>query len=175
VIERLDAGEITEEEAVDLAREAVLRTLTAAPKSRRELEQSLARKGYPDQVAGQVLDRLAKVGLINDADYADLIVRTRHSERGLSRRAIAVELRRRGIDADQAAAALDQIDDNSERQAARALAEKLVTKNRHCDKDVQVRRAVSALARRGYSPSLAYDAVKQALETQEMPEWDGAG
>ncbi len=43
-----------------------------------------------------ILDRFEEVGLVDDAQYAEMIVRTRHAERGLSRRAISTELRRRG-------------------------------------------------------------------------------
>ncbi|MCL1871472.1 MAG: recombination regulator RecX [Promicromonosporaceae bacterium] len=175
VAERLEEGELSADEAVDLARETVLRTLTAAPKSRRELEQSLARKGYPEHVAAQVLDRLDEVGLVDDAGYAQMVVRTRHAERGLARRAIAVELRRRGIDDDTAADALDQVDDEDERAAAERLAHKLVARTRGLDRDARVRRAASALARKGYGPGLAFAAVKGALaaegeDTDDLPE-----
>ncbi len=77
-------------------------------------------------MVGPVLDRFDEVGLVDDASYAEMIVRTRHAERGLSRRAIAVELRRRGIDEDVAADALEQVDGDDERQAALVLARKLM-------------------------------------------------
>ena len=175
VTERIEAGELTSEEAVDLAREAVLRILTAAPKSRRELEQSLARKGYPEHVVAPVLDRFDEVGLVDDAEYAQMVVRTRHSERGLARRAIAMELRRRGIDDDTAGEALEQVDDEDERAAAERLAHKLVARTRGLDRDARVRRAASALARKGYGPGLAFAAVKDALaaegeETDDLPD-----
>ncbi len=175
VAERLDGGELTTEEAVELARETVLRILTAAPKSRRELEQSLARKGYPEHVATAVLDRFDEVGLIDDAEYAQMVVRTRHSERGLARRAIAVELRRRGIDDDTAGEALQQVDDEDEAAAAQRLAHKLVARTRGLERDARVRRAASALARKGYGPGLAFAAVKEALaaegeETDDLPD-----
>ncbi|WP_344250956.1 regulatory protein RecX [Isoptericola hypogeus] len=163
VAERLDAGEIGLEEAGELARESVLRTLTAAPKSRVELAQSLARKGYPEAVVGPLLDRFDEVGLVDDAAYADMLVRTRHAERGLSRRAIAVELRRRGIDDDTAADALEQVDGDDEREAALALARKHVARTSGLDRDVRVRRAVGSLGRKGYAPGVAFGAVRDAL------------
>ncbi len=175
VAEKLEEGSLTTEEAVELARETVLRILTAAPKSRRELEQSLGRKGYPEHVVTPVLDRFDEVGLVDDAGYAEMVVRTRHAERGLARRAIAVELRRRGIDDETAVDALDQIDDEDEREAAQRLAHKLVARTRGQERDARVRRAASALARKGYSPGLAFAVVKDALaaegeETEDLPE-----
>lgn len=163
VAERLEAGELSVEDATEKTREALLRTLTAAPKSRAELEQSLARRGYPDAVVGPVLDRFDEVGLVDDASYAEMIVRTRHAERGLSRRAIAVELRRRGIDEDVAADALEQVDGDDERQAALVLARKHVARTRGLERDVRLRRAVGSLGRKGYPPGAAFGAVRDAL------------
>ncbi|MEU2199358.1 regulatory protein RecX [Isoptericola sp. NPDC019482] len=163
VAERLEAGELTVEDATEKARETLLRVLTAAPKSRAELEQSLARKGYPESVVGPVLDRFDEVGLVDDAAYADMLVRTRHAERGLSRRALAMELRRRGIAEDTAADALEQVDPDDERAAALALARKHVARTRGLDRDVRVRRAVGALGRKGYAPGVSFGAVRDAL------------
>lgn len=172
VAERLEAGEISRDEAAEKAREVVLRILTAAQRSRRELEQSLARKGYPEDVVVQVLDRFDEVGLVDDATYAETIVRTRHAERGLARRGIAAELRRRGIDEDTAVEALDQLDPDDERVAGAKLATKLVTRTRSLDRQVRVRRAVGSLARKGYAPGLAFELVRDALaaEGEEMDE-----
>ncbi|WP_307864835.1 regulatory protein RecX [Myceligenerans salitolerans] len=174
VAERLDAGEITHEEALDSAREALLRILTAAQKSRHELEQSLARKGYPESVVTPLLERFDEVGLVDDAAYAGTIVRTRHGERGLARRAISAELRRRGIDEETAVEALDQIDADDERAAGARLAEKLIARTRGRERDVRIRRAVSSLARKGYAPGLAFELVRDALaadgeETDDLP------
>jgi regulatory protein len=172
VAERLEADELTLDDATEKAREAVLRVLTAAPKSRAELEQSLARKGYPEAVVGPVLDRFVEVGLVDDAAYAEMIVRTRHAERGLSRRALAMELRRRGIDEDTAAAALEQVDGDDEREAALQLARKHVARTRGRDRDVRVRRAVGALGRKGYAPGVAFGAVRDALAEEGETDLD---
>jgi regulatory protein len=140
--------------------------LTAAPKSRSELERSLARKGYPEHVVTPLLDRFNDVGLVDDASYAELIVRTRHSERGLARRAIAMELRRRGIDEETASQALEQVDRDDERGAAAELARKHVARTRGLEQQVRIRRAVGAIARKGHSPGVALEAVREALAAE---------
>lgn len=144
----------------------MLRILTAAPRSRHELERSLARKGYPEHVATAVLDRMDAVGLVDDTSYAELIVRTRQAERGLARRAIAVELRRRGLDDDVAADALAQVDEDAERERGAELARRHVARTRGLDRDVRVRRAVGSLARKGYAPGLAFGLVRDALAAE---------
>ncbi|MCL2595490.1 MAG: RecX family transcriptional regulator [Promicromonosporaceae bacterium] len=176
--ERLEAGEITVYEATELTREAVLNSLTASAKSRHELAQSLARRGFPESAALTVLDRFEEVGLIDDAGYADTLVRTRHAERGLARRAIGQELRRRGIDDEVAAEALAQVDDADEQESAARLAEKLIARSCGQAREARIRKAASALARKGYSPGLAFAAVKNALsaegeETNDLDIADG--
>ena len=171
VAERLDTGELSVEEAVELAREAVLRSLTAAPKSRAELARSLARKGFPEHVVDPVLDRFEEVGLVDDAEYAAMIVRTRHTERGQARRAISAELHRRGVEPETAAEALEQIDVDDERGAAAELARKHVARTRGLDRDKRLRRAVGSLSRKGHNPSVAFAAVKEALAAEgEEPD-----
>ena len=95
----------------------------------------MARKDVPDSVAEKVLDRFTEVGLIDDAEFARMLVRTRHAERGLSRRAIAVELRRKGIDDELAGAALEEVDSDDEEAAARALVRRKLaaTSSGHAD------------------------------------------
>ena len=115
------AAQDVEPDQESVARAIALRLLTSSARSRSQLADAMARKDVPDDVAQRVLDRFTEVGLIDDAEYARMVVRTRHAERGLSRRAIAVELRRRGIDDELAGEALEQVDSDDEETAAREL------------------------------------------------------
>ncbi len=88
----------------------MLTALTAAPRSRAQLETKLAAKGAPADVAARVLDRFEEVGLIDDAEFARSLVRTRQASRGLAGRALRQELRRNGVDDEVATAALAELD-----------------------------------------------------------------
>jgi len=167
-----------------VARAIVLRLLTGAPRSRAQLAEALARKDVPDEVAARLLDRFTEVGLIDDAEYARMVVRSRHAERGLSRRALAGELRRRGIDEPTAADALGQVDDEGEVAAAGRLVERTLARTRGLDPQVRMRRTLAALGRRGYPPGLVGRLVREALagegatveDAPPPPEdqiWDG--
>ncbi|ALR14211.1 recombinase RecX [Mycobacteroides saopaulense] len=113
------------------------------------------------------MDRLAAAGLINDADFATQWVRSRHTYSGKGKRALAAELRTKGVSAENAAAALAQIDADSERSRAEELvAKKLRTENLDDGGGRAARRLVAMLARRGYGQSLAYDVVKIALASE---------
>ena len=124
---------------------------------------AMTRKGYPPEVLEPLLERFEEVGLIDDAEYAGMIVRTRHGERGLSRRAIAQELRRKGIDDETATGALDQVDDDDENDAARDLVRRRLARTTGLDREVRMRRVVGMLARKGYSPGLALSLVREEL------------
>lgn len=146
-----------------VARAIVLRLLTGAPRSRAQLAAAVARRGVPDEVATRVLDRFTEVGLIDDAEYACMLVRSRHTERGLSRRALAVDLRRRGIGDETAQAALTQVADEDEEAAARRLVERKLAATRGLDPQSRVRRTYGALGRKGYPPGLVARLVREAL------------
>lgn len=119
----------------------------------------MAKRDVPEDVAARVLDRFTEVGLIDDAEYARMLVRSRQESRGLARRALAVELRRKGIDGETAAEALGQVDDESEQASARDLLRRRW--RRGVDPDVQARRLLAMLARKGYPSGLSHRLVAE--------------
>ncbi len=145
------------------ARNVCLRLLTARPRSRAELAGALARKGVADEVAARVLDRLGEVGLVDDAAYADLVVRSGHRHRSMGRRALSAELRRRGVDDDTVGEAVATIDPSEEEQTARQLVERKLRAMSGLDDATRVRRLAGMLARRGYPQGMAYRVVREAL------------
>jgi regulatory protein len=150
------------------ARSLCLRLLTARARTRAELEGQLTKRGYPEDISAKVLDRLAQVGLIDDADFAEQWVRSRRVNAGKGKRALAAELRNKGVDNDVIDAALADIDADAERQRAEQLVrDKLRREKLGEDDDTKVaRRLVGMLARRGYSQSMAFDVVKVALASE---------
>jgi regulatory protein len=146
------------------ARALCLRLLTARSRTRAELAGQLTKRGYPDDVSVRVLDRLAAVGLVDDADFAEQWVRSRRQNAGKGKRALAAELRIKGVDGDVIAAALAGIDAGAERERAEQLvADKLRREHLTDDNTKVIRRLVAMLARRGYSASMAYDVVSTEL------------
>lgn len=157
----------------------VLNLLAGAPRTRAQLAEALARKLVPEDVAARLLDRFTEVGLVDDAAYAEAYVRSKHSERGLARSALTMELTRKGVDREVARAAVEEgVDDEAELAAARALVAKRLPAVTRLPPEVQVRRLAGALARKGYPPGTAYRVVREALAAihdgeelaQELPE-----
>ncbi|WP_458683698.1 recombination regulator RecX [Prescottella equi] len=163
------------------AKDVCLRLLTDRARSRAELEQKLAQKGYPQAVIDTVLDRLAEVKLVDDAAFAEQWVHSRHTYSGKGRRALATELRRKGIDDSTSNEALSQISADDERERAAELVRKKLLRTTSADiadrddRERLMRRLVGMLARRGYPAGLSFAVVKAELaelgaDTGELPD-----
>lgn len=151
---------------VAVAREVCLRLLTDRARTRQELATALRRKGVPDDAAHTVLERFDEVGLIDDAAFAGQWVRSRHNHRGLARRAIAMELRRKGVSDEAAGEALAEVDAESEERRARELVDRKLRSLAVAGAEQRAaagRRLVGMLARKGYGAGVAYRVVKEAL------------
>lgn len=165
-----DERELNQEETQprdegELAREICLRQLAVRPRTRAELATALARRGISEETVTRVLDRYDEVGMIDDAAFARAWVTSRHQGRGLARRALATELRQRGVDADTAGEALSALDETTEAATARALVDRKL-RSVTGSPDAVFRRLVGMLARKGYPPGVAIRAVKEALAAQ---------
>ena len=155
-------GPEADDEAV--ARKILLDALTGQARSRAELATKLARKGVPDEVAERLLTRFEEVGLVDDAAFASAWVESRQSGKGLARRALAQELRRKGVDDETARAALEEVDDEDEDASARVLVRRKLRSVASVDRATAVRRLSGMLARKGYPPGVAFRVVKEELD-----------
>jgi regulatory protein len=152
------------------ARSLCLRLLTARARTRAELAGQLAKRGYPDDLRTRVLNRLAEVGLVDDADFAEQWVRSRRVNAGKAKRALAAELRTKGVDDEIINATLAGIDVGAERERAERLVRDKLRREKLTDEDdIKVaRRLVGMLARRGYSQSMALDVVTVELASERQ-------
>ncbi|PZF79773.1 RecX family transcriptional regulator [Jiangella anatolica] len=132
----------------------------------------MARKGVPEEVRDGVLDRFADVGLVDDAAYAKAWVESRHSGRGLARRALGYELRKRGVEPAVAHDAVQSVDPEQEAATARALVDARLPSTRRLDPVARTRRLTGLLARKGYPPGLAFRVVREALESDGVDGMD---
>jgi regulatory protein len=144
-----------------------LRLLTGRSRTRAELSGQLAKRGYPDDVSAAVLDRLAAVGLVDDRDFAEQWVQSRRARAGKSRRALAAELRTKGVDNEVISTALAGIDAGAERDRAEQLVQAKLRRETLSGDDARItRRLVGMLARRGYSQNLACEVVLAELTAE---------
>ncbi|HEX6337869.1 MAG TPA: regulatory protein RecX [Jiangellaceae bacterium] len=162
----------------NVARAIALRKLAAAPQTRAQLADAMARRGVPADVRDRVLDRFDDVGLIDDAMFARMWVESRHAGRGLAKKALAHELRRRGVDSALVDEAVAELDPEREETTARALVARRLHSTRGLDTATRTRRLAGMLARKGYPAGLSFRVVREALEREgvdeaELPSEDG--
>lgn len=151
------------------AYEAALNLLTARDMTAHDLQAALRRRGYLQPVAEAVCQRLIENRLIDDSRYAQRYVELRQ-DAAVGRYAMKRKLRAKGIDENTAEEALEALDDESQLEAAKALAARL--SRRYVGEEHYARRSKlsQALARRGFS----WDIVKEAVESlndMEVEDW----
>ena len=135
---------------VEEARDIALRRLDRCAAPRAVLARTLERRGVDPRAAQEALDRLEAAGVVDDRAYAAALARTRFAEKGAARRAIAEELRLKGVGEGPIRAAL-------------ALARRKLASTRGLEPAVRRRRALALLGRKGYPAQAAADAVDAAI------------
>jgi regulatory protein len=156
------AGPPADPEAV--ARKILLDQLTGQPRSRAELRTRLAKRRVPDEIAERLLDRFADVGLVDDAAFARAWVQSRQPGKSLARRALAQELRRKGVEEEVVRTALDEVDPEEEVEAARLLVRRRLRSTAALRRDTATRRLTGMLARKGYPSGLCFRVVREELD-----------
>ncbi len=174
---RKSFAEMGPQEQESAVRDRCLRLLSAQPRTRAQLERSLARDGAPEQVVAAVLDRFTGVGLIDDEAYAQAFLRTGVEVRRRGTRSLRSELRQRGVAADVIEAATAEIDADAERATALALASRRAAGWTRLEPQVRRRRLTGLLLRRGFSGAVVSSVLSEVLEMRadELGGDDGMG
>jgi len=148
--------------------ERALGLLAVRQRSRGELERRLVQAGFDPVEVGAELERLERVGLIDDESFARAVVESRMGARGESSRVVGMHLARAGVSAEVAAVAIGEAVEGDEERAQR-LADRKALRLTGLEPQVAFQRLYATLARRGYSPEVARDAARRALVV-EPPE-----
>jgi regulatory protein len=156
--------------------EAAARSLSGAPRSKRSLVERLIAAGYPEEHVITATDRLEAVGIIDDERLARSLVESRDRSRQRGDRALAEELRRRGVPDEIAVRVLAERSDeaeveplrdgeqtslSAEERAAYAAAAKV--RLRGGDARAEVQRVAQALARRGFPSGLSWRIARERV------------
>jgi regulatory protein len=146
-----------------VARTICLRLLTARARTRAELHEALAARAVPEASSTKVLDRLTEVGLVDDTAFAVSYVSSRQRDRGLAVREISRQLRDKGVDEAVITAAVGEIDADTEAAAAKQLVVRKLRSMSRLTAEVKTRRLMGMLARKGYSPAMAFQIVRELV------------
>lgn len=139
--------------------EAALSSLDYCARSAKEIGNSLRRKGYVEPCVEAVVARLTENRLIDDARYAERLAEMQ-STKPVGLYQVKRKLRAKGISDADAEAALSVFDDEQQRGAALAMAQKLYRKYQDLPPREAKAKLSQALARRGFS----WDAIESAID-----------
>lgn len=127
--------------------------LEAQGRATAELRRLLIRKGEPEADVDAAIERLRANGLLDDADFARQLTRSKALGAGLSRRRIQQELSKRGVAREISGEAIDQVfdeEDVDEHASIERVARKKLRMLTKVDDATRKRRLYGFLARRGY-------------------------
>jgi regulatory protein len=147
------------------ARDAALSLLSYRARTSVELKRRLKRKGFDDEVAAATVERLDRLGVVDDAAFAESFVRDRVRLRPHGVRRLGQELRAKGVDEDVARAAIAEVMERegaNELDLARAAAARWKPRPNE-DPAAARRRLTGFLARRGFAGDAVREVVREKL------------
>lgn len=151
----------------EAAREAALKLLERTRRTRADLERRLRDKGYAPAAAAEALDRLARVGLVDDAEFARAFLAGRWGRRPAGWVRLRQELRAKGVGDDAIESARAQVAAREGGVDETSTALKLVQQARRrmsaLDSAKQRQRLYALLARRGYDG----DTIRRVLAIRD--------
>ena len=145
--------------------EQALRWLAQRPYAERELARRLSRKGASEEHIEHTLSRCHEWGYLDDAAFADALIRSRMVNKGFGPLRVRAELRDRGVAEHLIADALARTKEagtDPVRVAQRALDKRYGLQDRPLDLKEKKRR-FDFLARRGFDR----ETIWRALESHE--------
>lgn len=141
--------------------------LAVRPRSARDLQLRLRRAGASAPTIARAIERLERLGFVDDDAYARTVARSRALSGGRSRRRIAQELQRHGVARETIDAAVaDTVADVGldEGEAALGIARKRMRAMAGLDPRTQRQRLYAFLARRGYDPDIVTRVVASVID-----------
>ena len=160
-LDRTELDRIAREEQLYEARQYAFLLLSYKARTTSELEQRLARKGFSPEITAATLQRLAELKMVDDEGFARRFTEDRITIGHKGKWRVRGELIKRGVAREHIEEALAAAPD--EKEAAREVAQKYLSRNRRLEPDVLRRRLYALLARRGFSP----DTIRQVIDLDD--------
>lgn len=167
-----EIAQLLERDAAERAYENALRFLSYRPRSEREMWQYLQRKKVDDETAAEVMQRLSRIGLVNDDEFARQWVASREANRPRGVWGLRAELRQKGVADKVIRAAVSDVD---EEEGALRVASRRAVRLAGLDKQTFRHRLLSFLQRRGFSYDIARkvtDHLWQEMQVQHGSDGD---
>ncbi|MFH1093242.1 MAG: regulatory protein RecX [Candidatus Omnitrophota bacterium] len=149
---------------LEVAQIFALRLIKFRMRSKYELQSRLKRKHFSQEIIEQVLDLLSDLGYVNDLIFAKAWVNSRLQAKPRSRKLLAYELKKKGIESSMIERSLAELTLEKEEQMARQLVGRRVAKLKGLPKETQKRRLSGYLCRRGFSTGVCLKIINELEE-----------
>ena len=153
------------ERSYPVALERAVSLLAVRARTERELRAALRQCAYSDEVIDRVIARMDEAGYIDDAGFASQWAASR-TGKGLGTRRIVMELRQKGVGAEEIEQALGQLDEEERMESAVRAAQK-AARGRDLASPADRQKVFAALMRRGYDSASAKKAITALRAQQE--------
>ena len=156
--------ELQDIDAQEVAYKRALNFISFRPRSEAEVRKNLKKHDTPEEAIPEVLDRLRRIGLVDDVLFAQNWIENRSTFRPRGKRALVAELRQKGIEDEAIDEALFDLDEDS---LAYQAALKQSRKYEGLDWQTFRQKMGAFLARRGFNYGVAKPVIEQVWsETQ---------
>jgi len=163
-LDEVTRGAILAEDGKTRAKATAMDMLRTRPRSRKEMLDRLARKGFDEEASEGAVQALEDLGYISDEEYASTYVEARTGRKPRGRYAIRRELRGKGIDRTTIDRALTSISDEDEKDAAIRVARMQLPRYEVIPPEVAQRRMYQFLLRRGFGYEHAAAAIREVMD-----------
>lgn len=153
-------------ESPDRCHDRALQLLSFRARSRSEMGERLLRVGFPEPMVTQELERLERVGLLNDEQFAEAFTREMTVYRGQGRWSVKAGLGRKGIDRQTIDEATASLTPELEEERADALAAVRARRLTKVEPRAAFQRLSGFLMRRGFDGDIARRAARRALAVE---------
>lgn len=158
-----DLDEIQAESETMRALDKALNFISRSQKTKKQVSDYLESKGYLEKTIEAVLDKMSAYKFVNDQNYAKDYAKSASKNKG--KRLISLELKRKGVSIDDMSEALNDIDDETETEAATKIAEKYL-KNKEKTRENAVK-CYKYLLSKGFDYETAKEAADKIIKDED--------
>jgi regulatory protein len=164
-----EGDQLSQEKVQDLQRSDLLESayqralnfLSYRDRSEQEIRHNLTKKEIPADIIQEVLDKLRQSNLVDDRTFARSWIENRSQFKPRGRRALSVELMRKGISREIIEEELEGLEEN---QLALSCARKRAPRFQHLELEAFQKKMFSYLNRRGFSYQISREIVQEVWE-----------
>ena len=155
--------EIQAESETMRALDKALNFISRSQKTKKQVEDYLESKGYLKKTIEAVLDKMSAYKFVNDQNYAKDYAKSASKNKG--KRLISLELKRKGVSDEDMSEALNNIDGETETEAATKIAEKYL-KNKEKTRESAVK-CYKYLLSKGFDYETAKEAADKIIKDED--------